>query len=146
MVDRLSLIGLFRCGIGIKGSQDIQAIGVKAMVAQQCLPQFSRTDQHGVGGVVIAQKLLNVFDEAFSEIADLGSAAIRDHRQVFTNLHFAHAQSIGQGSSGNIGRASRRDAAQIGHIAGQPLENRFGNFFTLHVYDTVFLIDTILYR
>ena len=132
MINRLTFIRLVHSRFFIECSQNIQTVGLKALVAHQRLTQLARTDQHRIGGVIIAQKLLDVIDQSFPQIANLRSAAIGYRRQILSHLHLAHAKGIGQSRGGNVRRAVFRHAFQISQISGQTLQHGLGDFFLFH--------------
>ena len=123
IVNRLALVGLFHFGPGIERRQDVQAVFVEALIGHQGLAQLTGADKDRVGGIVIAQELLDIIDQRLPEVADLGAAAVGDHCQILAHLHLAHAQGIGQGGGGNMGRRILRHTLQIGQISRQALQN-----------------------
>ena len=132
VINRLALLGFLDLGIGIEGRQNIQTVLVKALIAHKGLTQLTRADKHRVGGVVVAQELLDVIDQSLPLVADLGTAAVGDHGQILAHLHLAHVQGVGQRRGGNIGRRSLGHVLQICQISGQSLEHCLGNFLLLH--------------
>ena len=123
-IDGLTVIRLLPGGTNIKGRLDVQAVGLKAGVGHQRQAQLAGTNQHGIGGIVVAQKLFNIVNQRFPLVAHLGAAAVGDDGQILADLDLPHIQSVCQGSRGNLGRGRIGQAFQIGEITGKPLQNR----------------------
>ncbi len=132
IVNGLTLLGPLDLGSDVEGGQNVQAVLVEALIAHQGLPQLARADEHGVGGVVVAQKLLDVVDQGLPLVADLGPSAVRHHGQILANLHLAHIQGVGKRRGGNIGRRTLRHIFQVRQIAGQTLQHGLGYFLLFH--------------
>ena len=141
--DRLALVGLLHLGAAVKGCHDVQAVFIKALISHQCLAQLTGTDEDGIGGVVIAQELLDIVNQGLPEVADLGTAAVGNHGKVFADLHLAHSQGIGQGGCGNMGRRCIGHTLQIGKIPGQTLQNRFGDLLRFHTLPLFYILRNI---
>ena len=125
VINRLAFIRLIHFGIPVKSRHNVQTILIKATVGHQRLTQLACTDENRIGHIVIAQKLLNVFNKRFPEITDLGTASIGNHGKILTNLNLTHAQGIGQRCCRNMGRGILRHILQICQVSGQPLQNGF---------------------
>ena len=136
----LAAVGVLRHRPDVKGRQNVQTVGFKALVVQQGLAQFAGADHHSIGGVVIAQELLDIIDEVQTVIAHLGPSAAADHGQILADLHLAHTQSSRQRRSGNIGRGILWNALQIGQVSRQALKHRLGDFLAFqHVLSLHFV-------
>ena len=146
-IDGLAILGLFHRGGHIEGRLDVQSVSFEAAVGHQSQTQLARTDEHRIRGVVITQELLNIVDQSFSLVANLGAAAIGDDGQVLAHLHLAHIQSVGQRRCGNIGRSRIRQTFQIGEITGKPLQNGLRDFhIAFHLILRSSFIDIFFYR
>ena len=146
-IDGLSVLGFLHSGGHIEGRLDVQAIGLEAAVGHQSQTQLARTDEHCIRGIVITQELLDIVNQSFSLVANLGAAAIGDNGQVLAHLHLAHIQSVGQRRCGNIGRSRIRQTFQIGEITGKPLQNGLRDFhIAFHLILRSSFIDIFFYR
>ena len=74
----------------------------------------------------------NVRNQALPHIPHLGSAAIGNQSQVLPDLNLPHAQRSRQSRCRNVRRTVCRQRLQIGQVAGEPLQYRFGNFLRFH--------------
>ena len=120
-IDGFPLLGLLCSGCNIKSRQNVQTVFIKAVVAQKSLTQLAGTDKNSIGGIVIAQELLDIFDEVLSLLTYLGTAAIRNNGQILAYLHITESERPGQSSCGNIDRCALGNILQICQIAGKPL-------------------------
>ena len=145
VVHRLAIIGLLQLGRTVESRQNIQTILLETLVAHQRQTQFTGADQNSIGGIVIAQKLFNILDQALTEVTDLGSTAGRNHGQILTNLNLAHAKGVCKGCCRNIRSCAILDALQISKISGKALKHSLGNFFAFHI-SLLVNIDIFLYR
>ena len=146
-VHRLAVLCLFDGGGDIEGSLDVQTVSLEAGIGHQGQTQLARANEHRIGGVVVAQKLLDVVDQRLPLVADLGAAAVGNDGQILAHLHLAHVQSVGQSRGGDIGRGCIRQTLQVSQVAGEPLQHRFGNFhITFHILPRPIFIDIFLYR
>ena len=66
MQDGFTVVRLLGNRICIECGQHIQAVLLKTLIAHQRLTQTACTNQHGIGGIVIAKKLLNVIDQTLT--------------------------------------------------------------------------------
>ena len=112
-----------QCVVCVEGGDDVQPILRKAGIAQQRAAQLSRANQYGIVRVIISEIYLNVLNQAFAVISDLGPSAVADEREILSNLDFTHIQPCGDGRGGNIDRSVGRKRFQIGEIGRHPLLN-----------------------
>ena len=121
-----------QCVVCVEGGDDVQPILRKAGIAQQRAAQLSRANQYGIVRVIISEIYLNVLNQAFAVISDLGPSAVADEREILSNLDFTHIQPCGDGRGGNIDRSVGRKRFQIGEIGRQTAKRRPGDFFFYH--------------
>ena len=76
--------------IHIEGRRNVQAVFCKADIVQQRLAQLAAADDHRRIGIIIAKKLLDIVNQRFAVVADLGPPAVGDQRQILSHLHLAH--------------------------------------------------------
>jgi hypothetical protein len=132
MADPFAPFRALHLGAGIERSADIQTKFLETIVIQQRLAQLSGADEYCVGSIVIAQKLLNIVDQRFPEVANLGAASVGNHSKVLANLNLTHTQGIRQSGSGNMGCTALGQALQIAQVSRQTLKHCLGNFFLFH--------------
>ena len=64
--NRLAILSMIAGRICIECGQHIQAIFFESPVTHQRLTQTASTDQDCIGGIIIAEELLDIFDQTFT--------------------------------------------------------------------------------